>query len=125
MTKTFRLASSVPHWHKVGSKSAPAYAELAFQIAPSIQLALGLCDAKFHLSIVPIAFCNSHTIGVDYDCESDSTSSQSSGVENRHLPKIAAYPMRSRYESSRSGLSTIRLSFVAINSSATSAGSLS
>ncbi len=41
-------------------------------------------------------------------------SSQSSGVENLHRPKIAAYPMRSRYESSRSGLSTILESFVAI-----------
>ncbi len=37
-------------------------------------------------------------IGWNCDYESDSMSSQSSGVENRNRPKIAAYPMRSRYE---------------------------
>jgi len=121
----FHLASSALRLRIVDNKSAPASFDAASLIALSRPLGLGLVNAKFRLLIDPSASCSSRTIDADYDCESDSTSSQSSGELNRQKDRIPEYPMRSRYESSRSGDSTILLSLVAIKTSATSDGSRS
>ena len=123
MTKTFRLASFARHWRTVGNRTALEPVGLVFLIERATLLAIVLMGAKSRLLTDPSDTCRRRTTGADYDCDLSSTSSQSSGVLNRQRAKIPEYPMRSRYESSRIGLATILLSFVAIKTTATSDGS--
>ena len=124
MNKMCHLASSEHHRRKAGNRTLPALCVAVSRFGLSKLLESLLLNPS-RSYFVPSDICIGRSIDWNYDCESDSMSSQSSGVENRNRPKIAAYPMRSRYESSRSGLSTILESLVAIAIIAKSDGSLS
>ena len=65
MTRTFHLASSAPHWRKVGNKTALEPFGLVFLIGLSILLGFEPMDAKSRLLTDPIDTYRYRTIGED------------------------------------------------------------
>ncbi|NCX55872.1 MAG: hypothetical protein EBW87_01535 [Burkholderiaceae bacterium] len=65
MTRTFHLASSAPHWRKVGNRTALEPFGLVFLIGLSILPDFEPKDAKSHLLTDPIYFYKCRTIGAD------------------------------------------------------------